>query len=436
MRMITRAMAVASTLALLLGVIAGTAGGASSVLTDIEARDDFAGTYVDRERGGLRVYLFTGDAEGAAEALLAHHGDDARFELLTVTYTLDELRAVEEEIADRLEGFEMIEFDIREIGIDVAGNHVDVGVYGSLPPMRQALARYGDKVRVEWSEGAGEGPESSRELTAVKNRNGIRVRITLEGNHLVAGEPMWLRTKVRNLRETPLFYGTDGCEISVDVGGRMLDQNWRPGNPADLEAIEAQGRKHYNDLEWRLENSIAGDETIHLLFVPDWAVGRPRLVCDSIGITHRIAPGAVVEQRMHWNGLASGEVALPPDGLARITGSFAPGRDRPPIEVMLDVPLVAGLAPDWLHPMEAVDAALADPVFRDLIEPVDISKRNQEILRLDTEHDTWLVGVCGAFDGTTGYWKVALVDPVSGEVTEIIDGPVGENCRVGPWLED
>ena len=60
---------------------------------------------------------------------------------------------------------------------------------------------------------------------------------------------------------------------------------------------------------------------------------------------------------------------------------------------------------------------------------------NEEVIRFDIEHDAWVIGVCGRFHKQKGYWKAAIVDPMNGEVIEVIDGPVGKNCRSGPWPE-
>ncbi len=440
MRMVVVVTTVVLALSLMLGATAGEVRAVWPGLERIEARDDFAGFYHDQERGGLDVYLFTGDAKGVTEKLLAHYGDDSKFEVRTATYTLAELKAVQDEVVSRLDEFRAAGLDIREVGKDVIGNRVEVGAYGSLPPVREALAEYGDKIRVVWSEGAFTGPEPDRRLTSVKNRNGIRVRITIDDNHLVAGEPMWVHTKVKNTRDTPVFYGTDACKVSIELRGQMLDQEWRSGTPADEAAIEAAGRERGHDLKWRALNwSRVGDETIHLDLIPEKAIGIWHFGCDSVGITHRIPPGGVVEQRLYWDGLAGDRMAPPPDGMARISGSFTPGRidgpRREPIEVTLDVPLTGGLESGRLHPMEALDAALADPDFRDLIEPVKVSRGNEEVIRFDIEHDAWVIGVCGRFHKQKGYWKAAFVDPMNGEVIEVIDGPVGKNCRSGPWPE-
>ena len=437
MRLSTFVLALVAAVILGLGLSPASVGAVAAGLEATEERDDFAGSYVEH---GVHVYRFVGEASGVEQQLLDHYGDAARFRIRDATYTLAELRAIQEEIDERSSELRAGGIDIRETGVDVIANRLEVGAFGSLPPVREALAEYGDKVQVVWGEGGYSGPEPDRRLTSVKNHNGIRVRITLEDNHLVAGEPIWLQTKVKNLRDTPVFYATDGCEVSVGIGAQMLEQTWRLGDPADEAAIEADGRDRGYDLEWRLENwSRAGDETIDLRFVPDWAVDRRTLVCDSVGITHRIPPGGVVEQRLRWDGLAGERMAPPPDGMARISGSFTPeridGPPRQPIEVEIDVPLVGGLEPGYLHPMEAVHAAYADPDFRDLIEPVKVSRGNFEVIRLDTDRDRWIVGACGRFKETRGYWKAAIVDPMSGEVVEIIDGPVGKRCSEGPWKD-
>ncbi len=440
MRRISVLMALAITLLLMLGTTSAVTRAVPPGLGAIEARDDFAGFYKDRERGGLDTYLFVGDAAGVEAELLGHYGDASKFAIRPATYTFADLEALQDEIFARRDELAGAGIDLREVGVDVIGNQVMVGVFGSLPPAREALAEYGDKVRVVWSEGGYTGSEPDRRLTAVANRNGIRVRLTIDDNHLVAGEPIWVHTKVKNTRDRPVFDSTDGCEISVPLTGQMADQIWRTGVPVDEAAVEAEGLERVEDFKRRAANwSTVGDETIYLEFRPRDAIDHATWGCDLVGITHRIPPGGVVKQRLRWDGLAAHRLGPPPDGMDRISGSFTPGRidgpDRKPIEVTLEVPLTGGLEPGRLHPMEAVDAAMADPAFRVIIDPVELGKRNDQVIRFDIEHDAWVVGVCGRFDGQQGYWKAALVDPESGAVTDIIDGPVGKDCRQGPWPE-
>ena len=253
---------------------------------------------------------------------------------------------------------------------------------------------------------------------------------------LVAGEPAWITTKVKNVGDTPITYVTDSCENAVGVRGVMVGESWRPGQPADVAAIAASGRSRYNDLRWRaLEWTTAGSPVIGLGFAEKGVANADEWICADIGIGHRVPPGGVVEQRLRWDGQALGRLGPPPDGLARISGSFdfrRPGtRGTQVVEVELDVPVANGRDPALLHPMEAVDAALADDAFRELIEQVEIGDGSEEVILYDARRDVWVVGACADLRRRPGSWTAAVVDPSSGEVERILQRSTGRYCRSG-----
>ena len=409
---------------------------AGSWFEAIETRPDFAGRYRDRERG-VMVYRFVGEAPGAEAQLLDHYADASRFAIDGATYTLSDLQGVQAAIADRDDELRASGLDIREVGVDVSENRVDVGAYHSLGPTREALSAYGDRVHVYWSEGAFTGPEPVRGK-AVRTKDDVKVRLTLDDYPLVAGKPAWITTKVVNVGDTPITYVTDSCENAVGVRGVMVGESWRPGQPVDLAAIAAAGRSRYNDLRWRAQEwTTAGDPTIGLGFAAKGVTNAAEWTCADVAISHRVPPGGVVEQRRRWDGQALGRLGPPPDGLARISGSFdfrRPGtRGTQVVEVELDVPVTNGRDPTLLHPMEAVDAALADDTFRELIEPVEIGDGSEEVILYDARRDVWVVGACGDSRRHPGSWTAAVVDPSSGQVERILDRSTGRYCYEGPW---
>ncbi|MFV2063512.1 MAG: hypothetical protein ACC726_08355, partial [Chloroflexota bacterium] len=403
----------------------------------VGARDDYAGAYLDRKRHGLPVLLFTGDLDSAIEQLRGRFGDDVNFEVRKVERSLADLKATQQAITERLDDLAAAGLDIREVGTSVSANRVEVGAYAGLTAVREALAEYGDMVHVFWSEGGFTGPEPVRG-TAVKRVDDVKLRLTLDDYPLVAGKPTWITTKVKNVGDTAITYWTDSCENAVGVRGELVGERWRPGQPADVEAIRDAGRSQYDDLRWRSQEwNTAGIETIGLGFAAKGVPNADEWVCADIAIPHRVPPGGVVEQRLRWDGQALGRLGPPPDGVARITGSFdfrRPGtKGRQNIEVQLDVPVTEGRDPELLHPMEAVDAALADDAFRALIEPVRIGNASEEVVLYDDERGVWVVGACGRFEKQWGYWKAAVVDAATGEVKRILDRPTGEYCFEGPW---
>jgi len=399
-------------------------------------RDDYAGVYL---RDGLPVFLFTGDLDLASEQLLGRFGDDVSFEVREVERSLAELKATQQAITDRLGELAAAGLHIREVGTNVGANRVEVGAYRNLQGTRGALAEYGDMVHVFWSGGAYTGPQPIHG-TAVKHVDDVKLRLTLDDHPLVAGRPTWITARIENGGDTPITYTTDGCENPVIVGGRMLDEQWRPYEPADVEAIRAAGQSEYLDFRWRTQEwTQAGQSTISLGIVPKRAIGLGDYGCLDLAIGHRVPPGGVVERRLRWDGDASESLGPPPEGLARITGSFdfhrrgTPGEQT--VEVEFDVPVTPGRDPELLHPMEAVDAALANETFRGLIETVNLGHRAEEVILYDDKRDVWVVGACADGSKWKGNWRAAVVDPMSGEVLRVLDRVTGKYCHEGPWKD-
>ena len=114
----------------------------------VGGRDDDAGVYLDRGRGLLPVFLFTGDLDSAIEQLLGRFGDDARFEVREVERTLAELEATQQAIVGASE--ELAAQGVRwvEVGIDVEHDRVDVGVLDHVEQARTLLAEHGQAVHI------------------------------------------------------------------------------------------------------------------------------------------------------------------------------------------------------------------------------------------------------------------------------------------------
>ena len=429
----------------ILAALLATLVPAGSVLANhpgpaMEARADYAGLYKD---GGTDVYLFTDEDPGVVALVDRKYEDGGRYEIRVVEHAWSELQAVRAAIERWWREEDADGFDIRELGIDVVGNRVAVGAYDSLGPIRETLAEYGDMVHVSWSEGGYTGDEPAHD-TAVRTVDEVKVRLTLDDYPLVAGEPAWITAKIRNEGDTAVSYVTDTCDIPFGIHGQMVGESWRPFEPTSLEAIHAAGyASGYEDLRWRLEQEHAGDPAIRLGFAPKGALGPEEWGCGGdIGRGHRLAPGETVEWRMRWDGgtigsYPAGSFGPPPDGLARLSGSFefkrvgTPGKQT--VEVVLEVPVTEGRDPALLQPMEAVDAALADEAFAALIEPIDIGNGWDEQLLFDAGRGVWVVGACGDRPRQAGTWKAAVVDARSGEVRWLLDRTTGRPCYAGPW---
>ena len=407
----------------------------------MKARADYAGFYRDH---GTDVYLFTDDDPEAVALVERKYEDRGRFEIRVVEHAWSELQAVQAAIEhwwleDGADGF-----DLRVVSMDVSGNRVEVGAYDSLGPIREALAEYGDMVHVHWSLGGYtlDEPAPAHD-TAVRQVDGVKVRLTLDDYPLVAGKPAWITAKVKNEGDTAIRYVTDTCDIPFGIRGKMVGESWRPFEATDVSTILATGRSRYEDLRWRLEQEYAGDPTIHVGFAPKGALGPEEWGCGGdIGRDHRLAPGETVEWRMRWDGgtigtYPAGSFGPPPEGLARLRGTFdfkrAGTADKQTIEVVLYVPVTDGRDPALLQPMEAVDAALADGAFTALIEPVQLGDGWDEQLLFDAGREVWVVGACEDRPRHAGTWKAVVVDARSGEVRRLLDRSTGRYCYQGPW---
>jgi hypothetical protein len=258
------------------------------------------------------------------------------------------------------------------------------------------------------------------ERSASVEQDGVRVRITLERNPMPAREPTWVRTVVRNVGDDDLIWRHDGCRISVGVGGALQGVEWRPGLPA--------GDRDPTGLKWRASEWWGGGSpTIRITFEPEGHVGQGDVGCADVGIRERIPPGGVIRQRARWDGSATFRLGPPPSAPVRLTGRFSGytrpslrGGTRGSIEVALDAWILAGRDEDMLHPMEIVDAALADPRFRAFIEPIRIGAASDHVIWYDETLDVWEVGV---FLYRSDRFRVGLVDPRTGEVLGITDRP-------------
>lgn len=260
------------------------------------------------------------------------------------------------------------------------------------------------------------------ERSVTVEEDGIRLSMAIETNPVVAGRPVWITTKLTNTGTDDIVWANGRCDAAVLVEGVMKDQVWRDGLPPGTQ--DYQDFKYYTS-RWRIDDG----PTIWLEIEPKGAIGTGGYGCSEIGYTDRIPPGKTRTDRSRWDGHAQWQLGLPPGGVATITGEFEdykragePGRPGKAITAALDVLVVDGLAEDHLHPMEIVDAAVADPRLAPLLR---LDDRITPIVQYDADLDLWNVGVL-EHGGRTRYWERftgGLVDPVTGEVIAVIERP-------------
>lgn len=261
-------------------------------------------------------------------------------------------------------------------------------------------------------------PPDQFERSAVVERDGVRVSISLEETPLRAGEPTWVTTRVVNVGDEDLIWPHDGCATSVGVSGVVEGVRWRPG-------VEQSGTGA-TFKEYALERSPEG--AIRLVFVPRRYIGMGDYSCLDIGQAERIPPGGVIRQRAQWDGSAWHRLGQPPAGPVRLVGTFRyywrPGRQPEDItsqtvEVSLDTWVENGDGAMRLDPPEVIDAALASELGPWLADR-EVGVGNEPLLRFDPDTDLWQVGLV---DYRTERIHYVLVDPMIGEIVDTIDRP-------------
>lgn len=274
--------------------------------------------------------------------------------------------------------------------------------------------------------GAGPAP-ASLPRTASAERDGVRVRITLDRNPMPAGEVTRITTTVRNLGSDTLFWFSDGCAIPVQVSGRM-ETAWRPG----IEQPGQGGEFKQRVLGLFLRDGPPPGPVIDFLR-PD-QLGRGAFGCGDIGMTHRIRPGASIREVRAWDGAAALRWGPPPTGPVTLTGTFAwywrgrgmddmPEHDRAPrLTATLEAWVVDGADETWLSPPEVVDAALADPAFRAWLGTVNLGSGNSEVLWYRPSLGAWEVGAI-AWREEQSAMHLVHVDPRTGSVLRTVDRP-------------
>jgi hypothetical protein len=272
-----------------------------------------------------------------------------------------------------------------------------------------------------WSPTDGRPSPLVLERSVTVEEDGVRLSMTIERNPVVAGEPLWITTKLTNTGKDDVISYNGHCDAAVYVSGVMKDQVWRDGLPPGPQDFE--DFKYY--ATW---DRIDGGPTIRLEIEPKGSIGTGGYGCSEVGWADRIPPGKTLTDKSRWDGYAQWQLALPPGGVATITAelaSFKRAREsgRKSISASLDVLVVDGLSEDRLHPMEIVDAAVADPGLAPLLR---LGDGKEPIVQYDAQLDLWYVGVLEDA-GRTPYWELrftgGLVDPVTGEVIATIERP-------------
>lgn len=258
--------------------------------------------------------------------------------------------------------------------------------------------------------------------TASVERDGVRLTVTLDRNPLVAGQPTWVTTEVRNTGRDDLIWFHDGCAIAVGVWGTVEGATWRLGGGHSAKGADFK--------LWALDNSGAsGPVTIY--FTPEKYIGYGRIGCPDIGLSDVVPPGGTIRAQALWDGQANRALGPAPSGPVELVGGFryywreTSGEPaditRQIIEVRLASWVVGGRDRTLLDPGEVVDAALADADFAAWIEGQEMRSGADAVLRMAPDQDVWWVGLVQYFDDKTSRLHAVLVHPRTGAVLGTVD---------------
>ena len=260
---------------------------------------------------------------------------------------------------------------------------------------------------------------------AVAEVDGVRITIEAAGNPLVAGEPAWITTTLRNTGRDNINWITDGCSIHVGTHGEMPFR-WAGG------FVQSGSAKTFKDWAY-VANLPSLDSPIWLEAVAERFVGRERFGCADLGVPHELGAGRQIRERHRWDGQAALDMGLPPSGPAEWIAEFRfwwrasdPGAEsaetpRESVVARLPVEIVGGRDPRLLSAGQAIDAALVVPALRDLLDA------NPSI-------QDWDMPITTRFDVPSGLWQIGLktndgvslivhVDPLTGTVIRVVKEP-------------
>jgi hypothetical protein len=244
--------------------------------------------------------------------------------------------------------------------------------------------------------------------SAVAERDGIRVSLTLDRAALPAGDRTLAVVTVENTTPERRLYQGGGCDFlaSIDIATAAevqpaVGQRW-PGTA---------GR--FKDLL----NPTPGPSS-QGMFVDERFVEPTRIVCTADLGVNELSAGQRLEMRAIWNGEVNGVVAAP--GPARVTASFPylgqpagpdPFANAPqPIQAVIDVDVVdTGVR--LLSPGQAIDAALGNAEFGAWLARAGAIERWRGVELEGSGHTLAVILIVGDQEGR------ASVDRVSGAVT-------------------
>jgi hypothetical protein len=267
--------------------------------------------------------------------------------------------------------------------------------------------------------GPSEPPHDSLPKRASVARDGVRMTVEIGLNPIQSGQQNVITTTIKNTGHDTVHWA-GGCAGDVWASAELTGTQWRESTIP----IEPLLRGHS---DW-LQAGAYVDRPITLKFVPGRLIGQAEDHC-PYGPDGRLKPGQSRTGELLWDGQAMFRLGPPPSSSAVITATFdhwyrdsdeASGRHRKPIVVNLDSWVVGGPEPAFLSPKEAIDAALADPVFGAWALTQPFTLRRTGVVEFDSALDVWIVGLIHEKDfPEPSLLHAALVDPLTGKVIAI-----------------
>lgn len=193
----------------------------------------------------------------------------------------------------------------------------------------------------------------------------------------------------------------------------MLGGEWIAGAPQTGIAAQFKTRT--------LTGFVAGAPHTLMGFVAEQHVGK-QLGCLDVGLTHLLKPGRKITQRAVWTEWPHVPTpGVPVDLVATFPfagrGEAHTESDDRPIEVHLASAILDGEPWPWMTPAQAVDAALADPVFAAWLAEEPAASWINPSITLDADAGTWTIGLFrDALGGAHGWAGQVTMDAVTGTV--------------------
>ena len=267
-----------------------------------------------------------------------------------------------------------------------------------------------------------EPPYGSLRPSATIERDGVRIKVALPYNPIRAGSKLVLTTTIKNTGADTLNWQVNGCGVNAYVTG-VSEARWRPGTGTTDPLLK--GHAEF------LRKEVSLDTPIRLRFEPASLSGSVEEGCADLAITRSLKPGASRSEELVWDGQAASLLGPPPSSPLEITATFDywwrgsatkdNHRREKPIVVTLGSWVIDGPAPAFLSPGEAIDAALADPVFGAWAVNQPFNDRRQGVVQYDPAADVWIVGLIHDMDEEPSFLHAALLDPLTGKVVAIRD---------------